>query len=156
MAAWRMAFRCGINGFEMWDECLKHKVAIIEYSPFDNVDLSKYERGKPRSAWAALRGSQPHSLDRFVYQMEEDDIIYVKKGPLIVAKGIVTGPYFFDKKNRIVDPEGTPRQHQRAVRWTPFRKEVLIQIGYAPNVTLVPLEAQDVKRVEKTAKRLGN
>jgi len=45
MAAWRMAFRCGFNGFEMWDECLEHKVAIIEYSPFDDVDLSKYERG---------------------------------------------------------------------------------------------------------------
>jgi hypothetical protein len=42
------------------------------------------------------------------------------------------------------------------VRRTPYREEVLIQIGHAPNVTLVPLEAQDVKRVEKAAKQLGN
>jgi len=106
--------------------------------------------------WAALRGSQAHSLDRFVYQIEEGDVIYVKKGPLIVAKGAVTGPYFFDKKNRVVDPEGTPWQHQRGVRWTPYREEVSIQVGYAPNVTLVPLDARDVKRLESAAKKLRN
>ena len=156
MAAWRMAFRCGINGFEMWDECLKHKVAIIEYWPFDDLDLSKFARGKPQSAWTALRGSQPHSLDRFVYQMQEEDVIYVKKGPVIVAKGVVAGPYLFDKKNRIIDPEGTPWQHQHLVRWSPYREEVLIQVGYAPNVTVVPLDARDVKRLESAAKKAGN
>jgi hypothetical protein len=156
MAAWRMAFRCGINGDELWPECSKHNVAIIEYTPFDDFDLSLHPEGEPRARWAKLRGSQSHSLKRFVYKMEEEDIIYVKRGPVIVAKGVVKGPYFFDKRDSIVDPYGVPWQHQRKVRWTPYRREVRIQIGYAPNVTVVPLERDDVRRVEKAAKALGN
>jgi hypothetical protein len=156
MTAWRMAFRCGINGFELWDACWRHKVAIIEYGPFDDIDLSLYPEDEPRSAWAQLKGSQSHSLKRFVYKMDKDDIIYVKKGPVIVAKGIVTGPYRFDKKNRIVDPHGTPWQHQHAVRWTRYIHEVPIQVGYAQNVTVVELDAKDVKRIEKAAQSLGN
>jgi len=156
MAAWRMAFRCGVNGDEMWDECWNHKVAIIEYSPFDDFDLSVQSEGEPRSRWKKLRGSQSHSLKRFVYKVEEEDVIYVKQGPLIVAKGIVTGPYFFDTNDTILDPDGTPWQHQRKVRWTRYRYKVPIQIGYAPNVTVVPLEREDVRLVEKAAKALGN
>ena len=156
MAAWRMAFRCGINGYELWDACWRHKVAIIEYGPFDDVDLSLHPEGEPRSAWAQLRGSQSHSLKRFVYQMDKEDVIYVKKGPMIIAKGIVTGPYRSDKKNKIVDPEGTPWQHQHQVRWTRYIHEVRIQIGYAPYVALVELDARDVRRLEKAAKSLGN
>ncbi|MCL4206164.1 MAG: hypothetical protein KJ000_27080 [Pirellulaceae bacterium] len=151
-----MAFRCGINGHELWEDCWEHQVAIIEYGPFDDIDLSLYPRGEPKSAWAELRGSQSHSLKRFVYQMDKDDIIYVKRGPMIVAKGIVAGPYRFDKKNRIVDPEGTPWQHQRHVRWTRYVHDIPVQIGYAQYVTLVPLDARDVKRVEKAAKASGN
>ena len=62
---------------------------------------------------AALSGA---SLKRFVYEMEEGDIIYVKQGPRIVGKGAVSGPYQFDKKNRIVDPYGCTWQHQRRVK----------------------------------------
>lgn len=156
MTAWRMAFRCGINGFELWDACWRHKVAIIEYAPFDDIDISMYPEDEPRAAWAQLKGSQSHSLKRFVYKMDKDDIIYVKKGPVIVANGIVTGPYRFDKKNRIVDPHGTPWQHQHAVRWTRYVHEVPIQVGYAQNVTVVELDARDVKRVEKASQSLGN
>jgi hypothetical protein len=156
MAAWRMAFRCGIKGDELWPECWNHKVAIIEYSPFDDCDLSLHSEGKPRSRWAKLRGSQSHSLSRFVYKMEEEDIIYVKQGPVIVAKGVVKGPYFLDKRDTIIDAYGVPWQHQRKIRWTRYRTEVPIQIGYAPNVTLVPLVRDDVRRVEKAAIALGN
>lgn len=156
MAAWRMAFRCGINGDELWPECWKHKVATIEYRPFDDFDLTSYSVGEPRSRWAKLRGSQSHSLNRFVHKMEVEDIIYVKQGPAIVAKGVIKGPYFFDKKDTIIDPYGTPWQHQRKVRWTRYRTEIPIQIGYAPNVTVVPLDSDDVRRIEKAAKALGN
>lgn len=156
MTAWRMAFRCGINGYELWNDCRRHKVAIIEYRPFDDVDLSLYPEKEPSSAWAQLRGSQPASLNRFAYQMVKDDVIYVKKGPLIIAKGVVLRPYRFDKKNKIVDPHGIPWQHQHRVRWTPYDTPIPIQIGYPQIVTLVPLDARDVRRVEKAAKTLGN
>ena len=84
--------------------------------------------------------------------MEEGDIIYVKQGPRIVGKGAVSGPYQFDKKNRIVDPYGVPWQHQRRVSWASEFPEVEIQLGRQQMMTLVPLNGQDVKRVEQAVK----
>lgn len=86
-----------------------------------------------------------------MYQIEQDDIIYVKQGPNIVGRGVITGPYRFDKKNRIHDPEGRPWQHQRPVSWTFGFPEVRIQIGIQQAVALVPLTDSDVERVEDAA-----
>ena len=83
--------------------------------------------------------------------MDEGDIIYVKQGPKIVGKGVVDGPYQFDKKNRIVDPDGTPWQHQRRVKWVAGFPEIPIQIGRQQAMTLVPLAGDDVKQVEQAA-----
>lgn len=149
MTAWRMAFRAGKNGPEMWPYCYRLGVAIIEYTPVDDIDLSRYADGEPRSAWSQLAASQQASLKRLVYKMEAGDVIYVKQGRMIVGRGVVAGPYRFDKKNRIKDPDGTPWQHQRPVRWTPGFPEVPIQIGRQQAVTLVPLADDDVKRVEQ-------
>ncbi len=155
MAAWRMAFRRGTNGPSMWDECRKRKVAINEYTPFDDVDLSRYPRGEPQARYSQLRGTSQHaSLKRFVYDMDEGDIIYVKEGPLIVAKGVVDSDYFFDKKNTIVDDDDVPWQHQRKVIWTPFVPEVRIQIGLQQIYTVYPLNERDVKRIEKAAEAI--
>jgi hypothetical protein len=33
MPSWRMAFRCGKDGYEMWPHCHRLGVAIIEYGP---------------------------------------------------------------------------------------------------------------------------
>jgi hypothetical protein len=43
MTAWRMSFRAGTNGPEMWDQyCRPLKVAAIEYGPVDDIDFSSY------------------------------------------------------------------------------------------------------------------
>jgi hypothetical protein len=153
MAAWRMAFRRGTNGPSMWDECRDGKVAIIEYTPFDGVDLSRYPRGQPKAKYSQLSGTAQHaSLKRFVYDIDEGDVIYVKEGPEIVARGIVDSDYFFDKKNTIVDDDGIPWQHQRKVIWTPFIPAVRIQLGSPQIYTVCPLDARDVKRIEKASK----
>ena len=68
MPAWRMAFRCGKNGYELWPACHRLGVATIEYSSVDDIDLSDYSEGEPRSAWSNLAAPQQTSLKRFVYE----------------------------------------------------------------------------------------
>src|SRR5262249_12497548 len=88
-------------------------------------------------------------LRRFVYQIKEGDIIYVKQGPKIVGKGVVTSAYQFDEEDRIVDHEGSPWQHQRRVSWTPGFPEVEIQLGNQQIITVVPLDEIDVEAIER-------
>jgi len=156
MNAWRMAFRAGTNGPEMWDEyCRPLGVAAIEYGPVDDRDFSPYatEEQLPavmKAAWSQLKPTQRASLRRFLWEMKEGDVIYVKKGPMIVGKGVITGPYQFDKKGRIQDPnDGAPWQHQRLVSWDPEFTEVRMQLGTQQIATVKPLTAEDVQSIEE-------
>src|SRR5581483_4843599 len=117
MAAWRMAFRVGKNGHELWPDCQQLGVAAIEYPPVDGINLSECSEEEVRSAWSKVERNGKTSLKRFVREMKQDDVTYVKQGKKIVGKGVVTGAYHFDKKNRIQAPDGTPWQHQRTVSW---------------------------------------
>jgi hypothetical protein len=119
----------------------------------DNIDLSRYAAGEPRSAWSQLWPSQRASLRRFVHEVEAADTLYAKQGPMIVGKGVVTGPYQFDKRNRIKDLNGVPWQHQRPVKWDPEFRPVRASIGIQQIVTLVPLATDDVKLVEQALRR---
>lgn len=148
MTTWRMSFRAGTNGEEMWPECYRRGVAVIEYAPVDDVDLSGYGQGEPRTAWSQLAPSQSASLKRFVYEMAIGDVVYVKKGPLIVGRGVVASDYEFNKKSPIAGPDGAPWQHQRQVKWTPGFPEVLVQVGDQQVVTLIKLKPEDAEHVE--------
>src|SRR3972149_10393 len=117
MRTWRMSFRAGNQGYEMWPECLRLGVAAITYYPLAKIDLSKYPEGEPKNLWNELEPTQKASLGRVAYKMKGGDIIYVKKGPKIVDKGIVEGAigrnaYKFDTKFRLLDPNGVPWAHQ--------------------------------------------
>ncbi len=149
MTSWRMAFRAGKNGDEMWPACQRLGVAAIQYGPVDDIDLAQYSKGEPTEAWSKLAPSQQSSLHRLL-DMEVGDVIYVKKGSMIVGKGIVTGPYHFDKKNRIREPNGVYWQHQRPVDWMLGFPELPIRIGKQQVVTLVLLQGEDIKRIEDT------
>ena len=117
MAVWRMSFRAGNQGHEMWPKCLDLKVAAITYGPLERLDLSRYTRGEPANLWARLEPTQKASLGRVAYEMRAGDTIYVKQGPKIISKGRVTGPYRFDSKFRIIDPNDSPWAHQVPVEW---------------------------------------
>jgi hypothetical protein len=80
----------------MWSRCFELGVAAITYRPLARVDLSKYPQGEPKDLWAKLQPSQSASLKRIAYEMKKGDVIYVKEGPMIVSRGVVTGPYKFD------------------------------------------------------------
>lgn len=147
MAAWRMAFRAGTNGYDLWPECRRLGIAIIEYPPFHDLDLGQYPLGEPRDAWQQLAGPQRTSLRRFVGEMSRSDTIYVKSGPKIVGKGIVQSDYVFDSRNRVVH-EGIPWQHQRRVDWL----EGIPEVDNPTNqniVTVKRLLAADVRAIEK-------
>jgi Zn finger protein HypA/HybF involved in hydrogenase expression len=149
MAAWRMAFRVGNKGHELWPDCQRAGLAGIAYEAFVDTDLSQYPEGEPMAAWSAHSPSQQASLKRFVYQMQKGDVIYVKQGPYIVGKGIVAGPYRYDKRSQIREPEGEYWQRLRHVHWVPGFPWVRLQLGQQQAVTVVRLTAEQVGRVEQ-------
>jgi len=87
MTTWRMSFRAGSQGHEMWPDCFRLGVAAITYYPLERTDLSKYREGEPQKLWAQLKPTQKASLRRVAYEMKARDVIYVKQGPKIVSKG---------------------------------------------------------------------
>ena len=100
MEVWRMAFRDGNKGFEMWDQCLANGVAAIAYGGMD-FDLSKHPEGEPKKRWSELSSAQQYSLKTFAYRIKEGHAIYVKEGPRIVGKGCVSKRYFFERSSPV-------------------------------------------------------
>lgn len=145
MASWRMAFRAGTNGYDLWPECRKRGIAIIQYGPVNDLDLSQYPVGEPREVWKELAGPPQTSLRRFL-EMQVGDTLYVKSGPKIVGRGTVDSPYYFDHAGR-VEHAGELWQHQRKVIWEKDVPEV--DNPTTQNiVTVKPLTAADVRKIE--------
>lgn len=154
MVTWRMAFRDGNQGPSLWPECQRLGVAAIEYAPLDNVDLSKHKEGEPKALWAQLAPAQNSSLRCLAYKMKPGDVIYVKEGPKIVGKGVVTGPYAFDSESRIVGSDGVPWEHQVLVNWMPNFPEANVRVG-AEQFTVKQLRPTDVELIESAAGNAG-
>jgi hypothetical protein len=102
-----------------------------------------------KEAWSRLKPNEKTSLRRFLFEMKEkEDTIYVKKGPLIVGKGVV-GRYRFDRKGRIQAPnDGAFWRHQRPVGWIRGFPELHIQLGNQQIRTVKRLTDADVQCVE--------
>lgn len=148
MRIWRMAFRVGDSGYEMWPHCLEYGVAAITNYALAKIDLSKYPHDEPRDLWAQLAPAQKYSLRKVVYEMKKGDIIFAKKGPNIIAKGIVKGSYRFDSKFRIVDPNGVPWAHQVPVDWSLNFSPIRISLGNQQRYTVRELTSSDVKQID--------
>ena len=146
MTIWRMSFRCGNQGYEMWPHCLELGIAAITYHPLEEVDLSKYPKHEPRDLWAQLAPSQHASLSRVAYEMKVGDIIYVKQGPRIVGRGAVTSPYHFNYKY-LVDPDDDPWSHQVLVDWESGFEPIDILLGAEPT-TVLELSGNRLQRLE--------
>lgn len=153
MTAWRMAFRVGNQGFDMFPYCLKYGVAAITYDPIAYTDLSKYPKNEPKQLWNQLHPTQKASLRRIAYDMKRGDVIYVKHGTKIVCKGVVEGPYHYDTQNRIIEPEGgSPWSHQVPVSWDNSFPPVEMLFGGEP-VTVLELSNSQVKALEATVQK---
>jgi hypothetical protein len=143
--------RAGNQGPEMWEKCLSFGVAAITYQPLAELDLSKYPRFEPRKEWKMLASSQRASLARFVYGIRKGDTIYVKQGPKIICKGIVRDGYRFDYKHRIIDPFGTPWNHQIPVKWESNFPSINVCLG-AEQITVLPISKERLKRLESATR----
>ncbi len=148
MRIWRMSFRVGEGGYEMWPHCLEHGVAAITYRNMAKIDLSKYPRDEPRDLWAQLAPARKYSLRKVAYEMKKGDIIFVKNGPNIIARGIVKGSYRFDSKFRIVDPNGVPWAHQVPVEWSLNFSPIRMSLGNQQRYTVRELSSSDVKQID--------
>jgi hypothetical protein len=155
MKFWRMSFRAGNHGYEMWPDCLKLGVAAITYHSLTSTDLSKYPQGQPKKLWKELKPSQKASLRRVAYEMRSGDVIYVKQGPQIVDRGIVTGSYRFDSHFRLADPNGVPWAHQVSVDWSREFKPITMLLG-AEQLTVKELSAAEVEQLKAAEGGIGS
>jgi len=163
MNHWRMSFRVGNHGHEMWPECIRLGVAAITYYPLERTDLRRYPEFEPHRLWKQLAVSQKVSLRRLAYEMQGGDIIYVKQGPKIVGKGTIQGAsneraYKFDSRFQITDPQGVPWAHQVPVDWFGDFPRIDMLLG-SEQYTVKELSEQEVARIERavepTVKQLG-
>jgi hypothetical protein len=151
MKFWRMSMRNGTRGQSMVPECTKFGVAAISYSALERTDLSKYPQGEPKNLWNRLTSSQKARLRRLAYEMAEGDLIYLKDGPNIIDRGIVTGKYSFDSDFRILDGNGSPWAHQVHVDWSRQFTPIKIQLGKSQQLTVEALLSNEAARIEKAA-----
>ena len=99
MKYWRMSFRIGENGYEMWPECYRRGIAAMGYYLHGKPivgDCSKLTENEYDEIWRTKGVSAPSSqgsLKKVAYKMKKGDIIYVKQGPYIAGKGVITEEY---------------------------------------------------------------
>ena len=115
------------------------------------TDLSLYPPGEPAHLWDQLQPTQKASLKRVAYQMKEGDVIFVKQGPKIVGRGVVTAPYEFGHALRvqgvtIEDENGLPWLHQVPVQWDTDFVEVDVLLG-SEQLTIKELDPNDVSKI---------
>lgn len=131
MTTWRMAFRWGSKGPELWPECKRRGVAAMSYEGIDDIDLSQYPKNEPIDQWSGLSASQKSSLKHVAYDMAKGDVIYVKQGTDIVGRGKVLGPYVFrPNKNKYFWP------HQVPVAWESDFTKFRLLLGGEPHTVL--------------------
>ena len=102
MKYWRMSFRIGENGYEMWPECYRRGIAAMGYYLHGKPivgDCSKLTENEYDEIWRTKGVSAPSSqgsLKKVAYKMKKGDIIYVKQGPYIAGKGVITEEYKYN------------------------------------------------------------
>lgn len=155
MATWRMSFRAGNQGQEMWPECCRRGIAAITYRALARTDLREHSLGEPKRLWAKLYPSQKASLRRLAREMRKGDTIYVKQGPMIIGKGIVIGDYRFDSSLSFLDRYGIPWSHQRPVMWDASFTPVRVLLGSEPLTVklLSPADIQSLRSARTKAVR---
>ncbi len=146
MTQWRMAFRSGSRGQELWPECRRRGIAAITYRPLHTTNLTNYAPYEPANLWAKLTPTQKASLRRVAYEMRRGDVIYVKQGPMIVGRGEVQSRYRFDEALSLKDKHGLPWPHHVRVNWDSSFRPVRMLLG-VEQLTVRRLNAQDLRRI---------
>lgn len=151
MNYWRMAFRIGSRGDEMWPECKQRGIAAIGYYKDGQRivgDCSKLTEDEYNDIW---RRKDPRnttgrvSLRNVAYRMSVGDVIYVKQGPEIVGRGTVTSPYKYNPS--ILKGAKTKWEHFVRVKWDADFDAIEIPLG-AELITVLQLEGRRLRRLQ--------
>jgi len=161
MNYWRMAFRWGSEGPEVWPECYKRGIAATGYSEMVDKDCSKLTLEEYKKIWRARNpkpGTARKSLEMVAYEMKKGDVIFVKQGPDIAGKGIITGPreraYQYDPKgiiNTEIDGKKISWEHFVKVDWEKDFPRFRLLLGSEPS-TVLKLEGERLKKILEMAK----
>jgi len=153
MNNWRMAFRIGSQGPEMWEECRKRGIAAIGYYTEDGGpivgDCSKLTEDEYDEIW---RRKDPKntagraSLRNVAYRMQIGDVIYAKQGPYIVGKGSVTSEYRYDPD--ILGGTEARWEHFVKVNWDTVFDPVNICLG-SELTTVLRLSGDRLRKLEE-------
>ena len=150
-SAWRMAFRSGSQGVDHWEKCFERGGAVIacrRSRDLSNVEKSDFQR----QYWGTTLKSSFH---KFRYEMEVGDVIYARSGTQIVGKGVVQGPYRYQRG--VLGPRVHPMwAHNRKVRWE--RGFPPIPKNRAPRVfesqqTVLKLEGDRLVELQKAERK---
>ena len=145
MTIWRMSFREGSGGHEMWEDCVAAGVAAITYYPLWDVNLSQYSPDSPPEDWSQLKPAQKYAIKAVAYEMKKGDTVYAKQGPDIVGKATVLSPYEFNLQTSVIDTQETPWAHQVRVDWATSFVPVRTKLGDQPMYTVRPVSNDDVR-----------
>jgi len=151
MNYWRMAFRVGSQGDEMWEDCRKRGIAAIGYYAGHGEpivgDCSKLTEGEYNEIW---RRKYPEnttgraSLRNVAYRMKMGDVIYVKQGPYIVGRGRVTSEYQYDPD--ILKGTASEWEHFVRVNWETDFHPMRILLG-AELTTVLQLSGERLQKL---------
>ena len=154
MNYWRMAFRIGSRGHEMWRECKKRGIAAIGYYDMDRQpiveDCSKLTEDEYNESWrrtAPRNTTGRASLRNVAYRMSIGDVIYAKQGREIVGRGTVTHSYKYNP-SIFKGAKPNPRWgHFVRVKWDADFHAVTIPSD-ADLITVLRLEGERLRRLQ--------
>jgi len=151
MNYWRMSLRVGNQGYEMWRDCHERGIAAIGYYTADGEpvveDCSKLTEDEYDEIWRRKNiknKSGQGSLKKIAYQMKKGDIIYVKQGPYIVGKGVVTREYRYDPN--ILKGTEEEWEHYVKVDWKDSFSKFRLDLG-ADQTTVLKLEGERLRKI---------
>lgn len=141
MNYWRMSFRIGEKGYEMWPECCERGIAAMGYYDHDGEpvvgDCSKLTEDEYDEIWRTKRvhaTSSQGSLKKLAYKMKKGDMIYVKQGPYIVGKGVITEGYNHD--SNILNGAESRWEHFVRVDWKKDFPKLRLVLGADQHIVL--------------------
>jgi hypothetical protein len=153
VAIWRMAFKAGNQGQDMFGACREYGVAAYTFRPIQDLDLTHvHDIGELYALMWGLPPSPKSNVRKMVLEMRPGDTIYVKDGTRIVGRGTVTGPYGFDPSGRIMSGHGVKWSHQVPVAWEEGFEAVEILLG-AELTAILELRGERLARLEAAVGR---
>ena len=157
MNYWRMAFRVGSQGYEMWSDCFERGIAAIGYYTDDGKpvveDCSELTQDEYDEIWRRKRPrsiSARNSLKNVAYRMKKNDVIYVKQGRHIVGKGVITKEYEYDPE--VLKGAKEEWEHYVRVDWEEGFPKFKLVLG-ADLITVLELDEDRLRRIREMERR---